>query len=75
MVRAAHQAPGTAWAAATLRAGWGARGASRVGGSRCEHPGVFASESVSQPWLLVMPGETEPWFQFCGYSVMAGAEQ
>jgi len=32
-------------------------------------------ESVSQPWLLVLWREGEPWFWFLGYSVMPGAEQ
>lgn len=49
-------------------------GVNGVGGSGSEHPAVFACESVSQPWLLVMPGETEPWFQFWGYSMMPGVE-
>lgn len=32
------------------------------GGSSCEHSGAVACESFSQPWLLVMPGETETRF-------------
>lgn len=46
-----------------------------AGVSGCKHPGAFVCKSVSQTWLLVMPRETETQFQFCGDSVMVGAEQ
>lgn len=48
---------------------------SGVRNSEYEHSGVFACDSVSQPWLLVKPGETEAQFQFWGYNMMLGVEQ
>lgn len=62
------------WAAAEPGAGWG-QWLCWDGGSSCEHPGADACESFSQPWLLVMPGETETRFRFGASRAMEGAEQ